>query len=66
MYMYRYDHTACSTQSQMEGFYFVPAFLGHLSGGAGHFFLIISFFHFTMPCRLELGQHRVNKIWTNT
>lgn len=58
IYMYRYDHTACSTQSQMEGFYFVPAFLGHLSGGAGQIFF---FFHFTMPCRLECGQHRVVK-----
>lgn len=46
MYVYIHDRTACSIQSQMEGFYFVPAFLGHLSGGAGQIFLIIfSFYH---------------------
>lgn len=37
-----------------------------ISQGEQDIFFLNFFFHFSMPCRLELGQHRVDKIWTNT
>lgn len=40
-------------------------FLDISQGEQDRFFFLIFFFHFTMPCRLECGQCRVNKIWTN-
>lgn len=57
------DHPACSTQSQREGFYLLPAFLGPPSGGEGQISFFSYFFLFTTPWSWPVQGMQT---WTNS